>query len=256
MSINAALNTLEEQLDPLDRLVRLFCASLDAPVFVADGPDRVYRCRAPDVRHFCLLKAVVALSGLHAALVLARRGYVFQVFVLLRTVVESASHIEYVLDPGEDADHRADVNRYVSAYFAAGERDPAVEIRKAARVEQKKVHTVIGRTLDRFMEQVGVTEDRKPAADAHHAVNSAFSNYVHGKYPESIDLYGGRPGRFHVTGMSGTPKDGEMLEMLEPLIGRTSGAFVQMVQMLELGALVSSDPVVATWFREYTASQS
>jgi hypothetical protein len=49
MSIDAALRALEEQLDPLDRVVRLFSASLDPPVLVDDREGRVYRYRAPDI---------------------------------------------------------------------------------------------------------------------------------------------------------------------------------------------------------------
>ncbi|MGO9681073.1 MAG: hypothetical protein ACLPTZ_00390 [Beijerinckiaceae bacterium] len=249
MSIDAALSAFEEQLDPLARVVRLFSASLDPPVLVDDREGRVYRYRAPDIRHFCLLKAVVTLSALNASLVLARHGYIFQVFVLLRTVFECASQIEYVLDPSEDDDHRVDVERYVSGYFADSDRDPAAATETAAQVRQKKVHTVIGKTLDHVMEQSGETEGRKPGADAYFAVYRAFSNFVHGKYPESIDLYGGRPGWFHMTGMSGTPKDDEMLAMLEPVIGTASNVFAQMIQRLGLGRLVGSDPVIASWYR-------
>ena len=43
----------------------------------------------------------------------------------------------------------------------------------------------------------------------------SISNYVHAKNPEIMDLYGGVPGRFHLDGMRGTPKDEENLQIID-----------------------------------------
>lgn len=74
-------------------------------------------------------------------------------------------------------------------------------------------------------------------------------NYVHGKYPEIMDLDGGKPGHFHLRGMSGTPKDAESLEFIEAAVGTVANTLVQMVSRLKLHGLVDSDPVLSTWFR-------
>jgi hypothetical protein len=39
-----------------------------------------------------------------------------------------------------------------------------------------------------------------------------------------MDLYGGRPGQFHLHGMNGTPKEGENLEILQ--LGDIGGELV------------------------------
>jgi hypothetical protein len=62
MDMNAALQSLQEELEPLERLVRLFSASLDQPKLVAAGDGRSYRYEHPNILHFCLLKAAVDLS--------------------------------------------------------------------------------------------------------------------------------------------------------------------------------------------------
>jgi hypothetical protein len=79
---------------------------------------------------------------------------------------------------------------------------------------------------------------------------STESNYVHAKYPEVMDLYGGRPGRFHLRGMGGTPKDSENLEIIQTFITTASNAFVIMIQSLKLHAIVEADPVLAKWYSE------
>jgi hypothetical protein len=64
-----------------------------------------------------------------------------------------------------------------------------------------------------------------------------------------MDLYGGTPGQFHLRGMSGTPKDGENLALLETFIETASNTFVVMIQGLGLRTLIDSDSILSTWYR-------
>jgi hypothetical protein len=62
-----------------------------------------FRYATPGAEHFCLLKAVRVVSALNAALELARCGYAQEIGVLMRTLVECTTHIEYVLSARDDA---------------------------------------------------------------------------------------------------------------------------------------------------------
>jgi hypothetical protein len=112
------------------------------------------------------------------------------------------------------------------------------------------VHASIGKTLDDIAEQYDDAEPRAPAATLYSNIYRILSNYVHAKYPEIMDLYGGRPGRFHLRGMSGTPKDHENLATLDTFITTASNSFVLMIQGLNLRALIETDPVLANWYSE------
>ena len=81
----------------------------------------------------------------------------------------------------------------------------------------------------------------------------SFSNYVHGKYPETMDLYGGRPAQFHLCGMSGTPKDTENLAIIDSFVDTVSITFAQMVSNFRLHDIVRRDPLLADWFRSTLA---
>ena len=153
------------------------------------------------------------------------------------------------MDPNDSKDHRSKVERYIEAFFADSRRDLEAEIKKA-QVPQGVVHASIGRTLDKIAEQYGDTDGRVPAASLYSNVYRIFSNYVHAKYPEIMDLYGGTPGRFHLRGMNGTPKDSENLATLQSFITAASNTFVIMVQGLGLRALIESDPMLANWYKE------
>lgn len=123
---------LAEKLIPLERLLALFSASLEQPrlVPVADG-GQAYRYETPDVRHFCLLKGVVAVNTLFAILQLMRLGYIFQVNALLRIVIECTTHIEFVLDPSTEPKHKEKVAEYLAAYFDDFDRDPSAPFEKS-----------------------------------------------------------------------------------------------------------------------------
>jgi hypothetical protein len=247
MSTEIALRALEGNLDPLERITRLFTAHLREPTLRKEEDERGFRYEAPDVRHFCLLKAVRALSAFNASIELARKGYVQEIAVLMRTLIECTTHIEFVLELDESEDHRAVVNKYISDFFADHHRSPSAELRKA-QIAQGKVHATLGRSLDRVAEQFGELEGRTPAERLYSSSYRAFSNYVHAKYPECMDLYGGRPGQFHLHGMSGTPKEGENLEMLQTFAGTLETCFVRMLQGLNLRRFVDGDPVIGVWF--------
>ena len=106
MSIEAGLNALQEDVEPLERIIRLFAAKLGAPVLQMTPAGNAFRYSSPDVRHFCLLKAARALSDFNACVELARKGYLQEVCVLIRTMVECTRHLEYVIEPYGSEGHR------------------------------------------------------------------------------------------------------------------------------------------------------
>jgi hypothetical protein len=247
VSIEVVLQALQMQVVPLERVIELFSASLDSPTLRGPEENRAYRYDKTDIRHFCLLKGVRVVSALNAMLELARSGYIQEVGVLIRTVAEFTSHIEFVLETGTE-EHRAEVDRYLKAFFADAQRGLGAEIIRA-QVRQGLVHEKLGETLDIIAEQFSKTEGWMPAAKLYSNVYRVFSNYVHGKYPEIMDLFGGVPGRFHLNGMSGTRKDAENLNQIQTYIELASNTFVIMIKSLNLGGLVTKDQGVERWYK-------
>ena len=252
MSIEISLRELEQQLEPLERIIQLFTTSLGQPTLRKGGDECGFRFETPGIRHFCLLKAVRALSAFNAAIELARKGYVQEIAVLMRTLIECTTHIEFVLEIDNTEEHRDAIRKYIADFFADEHRSLGTELRRA-RIQQKDVHATLGRSLDKFAEEHGEIEGRTPAEQRYFHSYRAFSNYVHAKYPECMDLYGGLPGHFHLHGMRGTPKDGETLEMLQVLAATLRNCFVRMIQGLDLRRLVDADQVIKNWYIKFLA---
>lgn len=247
------LQAIRSRVDPLEKLVHALAERLPAPLRYHSGRQHHgFRYGKPDVRHFCLLKAVRAVSALNAAIELARCGYVQEIAVLIRTVIECTTHIEFVLSGRVGAvspDPAAE--KYVQDYFADFARNEPTDF-KRAQVKQILVHRQLGAELDSLAQE----GDRPENSKAEHLFSNvylSFSNYVHGKYPETMDLYGGRPAHFHLRGMSGTPKDAENLATIDSFVDTVSLTFAQMVSTFRLHDLVERDPVLADWFRSTLA---
>jgi hypothetical protein len=225
MDFETALSQLQSSVKPLELFVDGFAKRLSAPLLYSSSyEDTGFRYLKPDVRHFCLLKAARVVSALNASINLARDGYTQEIAVLMRTVSEYTTHIEFVL-PESDGSQKPEAAKYVCDFFNDSARNKAGEA-KRAQVPQGSVHHSIGNALDALVEENDRgAEFPESASKLLSSVYRAFSNYVHAKYPEIMDLYGGRPGKFHLRGMRGTPKDSENLEMIGTFINTATLKF-------------------------------
>jgi hypothetical protein len=107
----------------------------------------------------------------------------------------------------------------------------------------------LGKTLDKLADEQP-SDGRVPAASLYSNVYRIFSNYVHGKYPEIMDLFGGRPGKFHLCGMSGTPKDAENLATIDTFITTASNSLIFIIQRLNMSVLLQSNQALVSWYKE------
>lgn len=237
------LDRIRARIEPLERLVAACTASLPPPIFYHSGQEHYgYRFGRPGIRLFCLLKAVRVVSALNAMVALARGGFAQEIGVLVRTMVECTTHIEFVLDALDENDVLAsDVDRYIQDFFGDFARNSSADF-KRAHVRQGVVHQRLSATLDNLSQQAGDPGQRAPADRMYSSVYLTYSNYVHAKYPEIMDLYGGVPGRFHLGGMRGTPKDGENLQIIDTFVDTAAVALQLMVSRLRLHPILEAEP--------------
>ena len=234
----------------MEQFITAFAGTLPQPLFYHSGQEHYgFRYGKPDVRHFCLLKAVRVVSALNAMIALDRGGYTQEIAVLVRTLIEFTTHIEFVLGGFDDGGVLPpEVEKYVQDYFADFRRNNSTDF-KRAQVRQNTVNERLGTTLDNMAQQIGYAEQRVPSERTYSDMCLTYSNYVHAKYPEAMDLYGGDPGRFHLDGTLGTSKDEESFASIDTFIDTASIALQLMVSRLRLHHLVESDAVLSKWFR-------
>jgi len=67
----------------------------------------------------------------------------------------------------------------------------------------------------------GVELDPSRSVEVTRSISKAYSGFVHGASPQIMDMYGGNPPRFHITGMLGTQRMQEQTEDLWNYMYRT-----------------------------------
>jgi hypothetical protein len=247
--LEQTIEHLKSRIHPLARLAHGFAGTLDQPAM--KKVDGGYRYENPDHRHFCLLRACRIVSALNAALELTRCGYPQEIGVLLRVIQEATSQIKAVMAQiTTNGRVSGDLAAFIDAYFKDSHRSESSRPDVPAKLSQRYVNQLIGSQLDQFNPKDQSDPNRRSAADMHWHVDWVVSNYVHGRYPEAMDLYGGTPGRFHLYSMKGTPKDLENIQLLDTFITMASRCFVGLAQGLQLREVLAQDPMLVEWYRK------
>jgi hypothetical protein len=239
---------MEESLKPAGRFLHALTDYLDPPsMYRSAGKHRGFRYANPDARHFCLLKGVRMVSGAYACIQLARGGFNQELFVIIRSIVESGSHIDWVLLVAHSDGSLPPSSQatFVSRYFADFRRGEPSDALKP-QVRQEEVHRTVGARLDDHGLQDGSDFDRESAKTLMSNVYLNYSNFVHTRYPEVMDLYGGEPGTFHLRGMCGTPKDAESCAVIATFITTVALTIASVAQHFS-PPFIEGDPQFQAW---------
>lgn len=252
-AINQALEGIQARIDPLERFVNAFASSLPPPILYDSGQRHVgYRFATPGIAHFCLLKLARCVSALNAMAVLARAGYSQEICVLVRTIAECTTQIEFVLcNQADDSSEKVAADGLVEVFFQDFARNSPADF-KRSKLRQGSVHASFGESLDAAMSPSERSDEYKDktAEQLLSNVYLTYSNYVHCKYPETMDLFGGLNPHFHLRGMSDTPKDYENLEIISTFVDSVALSVRSVILQLRLRAILDRDTELKTWFDE------
>jgi hypothetical protein len=232
-----------------EQVIETFLSKLSAPTYGNIGKNQSgFAFREPDAVHFCLMKAIKSVSGLNAAIVLLENGFNHEICVLIRTIVESTTYMEFVMSDLDSENSNSPQGRLIENYFADCNREKPEDFQRFS-VRQEKQHKIVGRDLD---EQLAGTDDGDRFVDVDTAklmsnVYLTFSNYVHGRYPEVMELFGGSPGFFHLEGMRGTPNENDAVEIIDCYLETVSNTLRQMVYKFGNIDALRSSPKLLNW---------
>ena len=173
------------------------------PVLFRDvGPYRHFRHETLTESLACYLKGIKCISTLNASIVLLRHGYTQEVGALCRMVDDFCNEIFFLLLPQGNDGFSGDQIRFLENFFQEEfdkPADPLGSVQKRDTVAVKKIHATFGKLAAGEL-------NPSDAQELLRTVHQAFSGYVHGAYPHIMEMYGGNPPQFHVTGMLDTPR--------------------------------------------------
>jgi len=239
------LSKTKEHIKQFTIIVDSLASSLVPPIIYDSGIKHLgFRYMQPTTKHFCVLMAVRAVSGLNASLILAEQGFNQEMCVLIRTIVECTTKIEFVL-AGLDGGILAKKQQvFIDEFFRDFRRNSSEDF-VSKTIRQKEIHNEISQKLEEV--NSANLEDKLPT-ELMSNIYRTFSNYVHACYPEVMDMYGGTPLRFHMNGMKGTPKDAESSIMLAAFVDSVGLALAQMIEKFDMADRLKVIPELKPWF--------
>lgn len=189
-----------ESLETMSSAFRRLEGQLAPPAPVNHADTFVFRYREKGIRQALVQKLARSISGLHALDLLLLHGFVQEQAVLQRTLDEIGEDILFLAaaitnDTVTDRHHQ-----YLRAFYD----DPILRtgkdserFKKLNLVPRKKIHAYIRRVFH---------EDQHCCNQVEDVISTAYSGYVHAASPYIMDMYGGNPPRFMISGMLGTPR--------------------------------------------------
>ena len=149
------------------------------------------------------LKGVRGISLLNASLVLLEAGHVHEMGIMRRCMDESFEDMMlFIRSLGPDGEPTDKQKRVVEEFFQEVFEEasaPILSTTKRDRLPRKQVRAAIA----------GLPENPinpHDSAQISETIYNAFSGYVHGVYPQIMELYGGNPPRYYMAGMLGTQR--------------------------------------------------
>ncbi len=198
-------NLYDLALQNMETTLHALAGRVPQPKRVSFRNGFVFRYAEQTIHQALIQKLARVISGLHAARVLLEQGYVQEQAALQRMLDEFQEDIMF-LSFAIIFNDMTDLHReYLSAFYEEEFDQPESAIestQKRPMVSRKKIRAYIARSE-------GAALDPSRGVEVARTLSKAYSGYIHGASPHIMDMYGGNPPRFHVSGMIGTERQDE-----------------------------------------------
>lgn len=192
----------EQVLEYMENTLRVFESRVPPPELKKLRDGIMYRYKDKGVHQALVQKLARVVSGLHAARVLLANGYVQELGALQRMLDEFQEDISF-LAFGVVYRDASDLHKRYLKYFYQEEFDenghPLCTSEDRPSIPRKKIRAYLARIAT-----PALTVSQR--VDLSKTISKVYSGFVHGASPHIMEMYGGSPPRFHVSGMLGTPR--------------------------------------------------
>jgi hypothetical protein len=211
-------------------------ARLRPPETVSFGKAVVFRYADRGVHQALIQKLARVVSGLHAARLLLTNGFVQEQAALQRMLDEFNEDIVF-LAHGVISGNTTDLHRdYLAAFYLEEFDQPQSAIassQKRPMISRQKIRAYLNR-----LEGAGL--DPSTGVEVMRTVQKVYSGFVHGASPHIMDMYVGRPPRWHLRGMVGAVRAADHREDLWNAFYRSIGSFAFVTKAFGDEALFAS----------------
>lgn len=243
---------LEKTLQKLEQIYAQMDKATGILLFKDVGFYKQFRHKTLTESLACYLKGIKTISTLNACVVLLRYGYTQEIGALCRMADDFCNEILFLLTPqGDSGNFSNNQIRFLENFYQEEfdkPSDPLNSTQKRRTVPVRKIHSSFGKLA---------TGELNPsdAQELLRTTHQAFSGYVHGAYTHIMEMCGGNPPHFHVSGMLGTPRIDEWRGQLIGYIQRLIIASVFVAHKLDVNDLEAPLRALLEDFEKSTGTQ-
>lgn len=197
----------DETLRNMESTLASFEKRVPAPHRVPYKDSFVFRYTERTIQQAIVQKLARLVSGLHATRILVEHGFFQEQATLQRMLDEFREDIMF-LSLAVVQDDVTELHReYLAAFYEEefDNEDPLKSTQRRPMVPRKRIRAYLARIE-------GSELDPSSGVELSRTLSKGYSGFVHGASPHIMDMYGGNPARFHVTGMLGTPLEDQHCE--------------------------------------------
>jgi hypothetical protein len=192
----------QQTLKILESAFALLEKQVEKPIKIPFKESFRFRYEQKSIYQALVQKFARIVSGLHAARILLLYGFVQEQGVLQRMLDELDEDIYFLSDAVANGKITDLHQKYLSYFYEEEFQDSdnlAFSQQNRGMIPRKKIRAYIARMEGIPLDPFRFTELKK-------SLSKAYSGYVHGASPHIMEMYGGRPPKFHISGMLGTPR--------------------------------------------------
>lgn len=191
----------------MERWFRDLEDSVPAPVKTPYLHHFVFRYHEKTLEQALILKLARVVTGLHSARLLVNHGFLQEQAAIHRMLDEYQQDITFLSLARLAGDFTDLHQRYLNAFYEEEldrPEDPLSSTQKRPSIPRQKIRAYTAKKEA----EIGVG-DASRGAELTRTLSKAYSGFVHGASTQILNMYGGHPPRFQVTGMLGTPHEAE-----------------------------------------------
>lgn len=198
----------EETLEFLNEAVDHFSLQVPLPKQMSFNDSFVFRYQEKTILQAIVQKSARMVASLHSVKVLSDHGLFQDQAAIQRMLDEFQEDIWFLVFGVTNDDvtplHQEYLNEFYKEEFD-NQYSAIKSTQKRGMVSRKKIRAYIAKIE-------GQELDPSTGIELSRTLNKVYSGFIHGASPQIMDMFGGIPPRYHVSGMLGTPREKEHRE--------------------------------------------
>ena len=192
-------------LNRMDRWFRRLETAVPRPIHIPYLHHFVFRYAEKTLEQALVMKLARVVTGLHSARILLNHGFLQEQAAIHRMLDEFQQDITFLSMAHFDDDftelHKKYLNHFYEEEFDKPE-DPVASIQKRPSIQRQKIHAYLARKEA----DIGILDPSR-GQELTRTLSKAYSGFVHGASTQILNMYGGNPPRFQISGILGAPHE-------------------------------------------------